>query len=248
LAAVRSLFSQTRVFFAFVFLFLTACAGVARSAEAHYVAASAVDLTQLLAPPPAPGSPEERSDLDAVIAASRSRSPAEAEAALADGDRSVLRFADVMGRNFSARSLPFSVAFFEQVADDVHAIVATAKIGFDRLRPFAVDSRVAVLREDAELAAAPHHRSGSYPSGHSAFAYTTAVLLAAIVPEKASDIFVRADAFARNRIIAGAHFPTDVEGGRIAGTVIANVLLHDPRFMADFAKARDEIRHVLGQS
>ncbi len=47
---------------------------------------------------------------------------------------------------------------------------------------------------------------GSYPSGHATSAYATAILLAAMVPEKATAIFERADRYAENRVIAGVHY------------------------------------------
>lgn len=216
------------------------------AAEAHYVTTAQVDLGQLLAPPPIPDSSAEKSDLDAVIEASGNRSAVEAESARADGEISVLRFADVLGGGFSPENLPFSLPFFSLVASDAHAIVGTAKVDFDRLRPFVVDTRVHPIRNDPEVTAAPHHRSGSYPSGHATFAYATGILLAAMLPEKSTEIFARAALYARHRLVAGVHYPTDIEAGRIAGTVIANVLLHDPRFLADFARARAEVRHAAG--
>jgi acid phosphatase (class A) len=47
-------------------------------------------------------------------------------------------------------------------------------------------------------------------------------------------------------VIGGVHYPTDIEAGRISGSVIDNVLLHDPKFKADFARATAEVRQALG--
>jgi acid phosphatase (class A) len=44
---------------------------------------------------------------------------------------------------------------------------------------------------------------------------------------------------------AGAHYPTDIEGGRISASVIDDVLLRDAAFMTDFAKAGAEIRRAI---
>jgi acid phosphatase (class A) len=66
------------------------------------------------------------------------------------------------------------------------------------------------------------------------------------VPEKALAIFDRAGIIAHSRVVAGVHYPTDVEAGRISDLVIDNVFLHEPRFMVDFRRARAEVRHALG--
>ena len=69
-------------------------------------------------------------------------------------------------------------------------------------------------------------------------------MLANMVPEKADAIFGRAARYANNRVIGGVHYPTDSEAGLISASVIANVLLHEPRFVTDFARARSEVRHA----
>ena len=60
-----------------------------------------------------------------------------------------------------------------------------------------------------------------YPSGHANAGYTIAIVLAQMVPEKRAEIFARAQAFALNRVIGGVHFRSDIEAGRLSGTLIA---------------------------
>jgi acid phosphatase (class A) len=67
-----------------------------------------------------------------------------------------------------------------------------------------------------------------------------------MVPEKAPAIFARAADWGHNRVLSGVHFPGDVEAGRISGSVIGNALLHDAAFVADFAKAKTEVRRAVG--
>jgi acid phosphatase (class A) len=59
-------------------------------------------------------------------------------------------------------------------------------------------------------------------------------------------IFDRAAAIAQHRVVAGVHFPTDIEAGRISASVIDNVLLHNAKFLADYARARAEVRQAIG--
>ncbi len=214
-------------------------AGACRSIAAdYYVTPAEVDCAKLLQPPPAPDSAAGKADLKAVLDAQRDRTPGEAAAARADSHLSVFRFANVMGPGFRPENLPFATQFFARTAYDDDRAIESAKQHFHRPRPFVVDHEVHPI-----LGGSPYE---SYPSGHSTFAYATAILLAQMVPEKAEAIFERAGQFAENRVIAGVHYPSDLEAGKICGSVIDNVMLHDPRFEADFSRATAEVRHALG--
>lgn len=218
----------------------TVAGATAASAAQYYLNPAQVDLAEILAPPPTPNSAKGKADLQAVLDAQRDRTPAEIASARADADLSVFRFADVMGPGFKPENLPFATQFFARLAtDDEHAI-DPAKDHFARPRPYVADLKVKPVLHP--------WTKGSYPSGHATFAYATAVLLAEMVPEKAAAIFARADRFAENRVIAGVHYPTDIEAGRVSGSVIDNVLLHEPRFETDQARATAEVRHALGLS
>jgi acid phosphatase (class A) len=214
-------------------------AAVAHNSDGtFYIEPSQVDLDHLLAPPPALGSAEETADLAAVVQAEKDRTAQDAVDAEADHQRSVFRFADAMGPGFTADKLPYATKFFKRVYADEEKIVNETKAYFARPRPFIVDSNLTPM---VYPKATP-----SYPSGHTTFAYVMAILLANMVPEKSVAIFNRAASYGYNRVVVGAHFPTDVEAGRIAGTVIDSVFLHEPRFMTDFRKARLEVRAALG--
>jgi acid phosphatase (class A) len=141
-----------------------------------------------------------------------------------------------MGPRFDSRNLPFATQFFRHVASDTEEAVAPAKEHFDRPRPFVVDHNIKPVLG----------RPGgpSYPSGHATFAYVDAILLAQMEPAKAAAIFARADQYSYAREVGGVHYPTDLRAGQISASVIANVLLHQPRFLADLNRAKAEVRHV----
>jgi hypothetical protein len=186
-----------------------------------------------------------------VLAAQAARSEADIKAAQADDATSVFRFADVMGPGFRAESLPFATGFFRDVGADLNSAIGPAKDRYNRPRPVVEDPHVEPVVKAA---------NASFPSGTATFAYGTAILLADMVPENAAAIFERADTYAHNRVVAGVHYPTDIEGGGIAASVIDSMLLRDVVFMADFARLarrcgapsvsdrRLERRRILGRA
>ena len=220
--------------------FLTSVFGVnpALADQEAYLSPSSVDLVRILAPPPTPDSAAGKADLKAVLDAQENRTPAEVASAQADAEVSVFRFADVIGAGFNAANLPITAKFFDRVRAAESPLVKAAKLFFNRPRPFLVDPAIKPIIKQPPDA--------SYPSGHSTFAYTVAIILANMLPEKAAAIFDRAGIYAHNRVVAGVHYPADVEAGRISGSVIDNVLLHDAHFLADYEKARSEVRHAAG--
>jgi PAP2 superfamily len=102
--------------------------------------------------------------------------------------------------------------------------------------------------------------SPSYPSGHTTYGYTGAVLLAVLVPERYAEMIARGAEYGNDRVIMGSHYVMDVLGGRtLALHDMAHLLANDPAYMglsvrgaapiADFQaavkKARTELDMIL---
>jgi acid phosphatase (class A) len=194
----------------------------------YYLAPGTVDLTLLLAPPPDLDSPLEQYDEKKIASVLSARTNADMARAAADAHRSIFVFADVLGSGFSAERVPLTDTLFRHVGGDTEVLIEQAKTRFARPRPSGASQT-----------------HGSYPSGHAAFASCTAILLAQMVPERRRAIFARASIFAESRIVAGVHYPTDVEAGWISGTVIASALMRQAKFLGDFGAAKAEVRRVL---
>ncbi len=74
--------------------------------------------------------------------------------------------------------------------------------------------------------------SPSYPSGHTTFGYTGAVLLAILIPERAPQMVARGAEYGNDRILVGSHYVMDVMGGRtLALYDMAHLLANDPAYM-----------------
>ena len=112
-----------------------------------------------------------------------------------------------------------------------------AKKRFARPRPYEVTPKVKPVLPPPEE---------SYPSGHTMDSYFKASLLSMLVPEHHDAFFARAEEHAQSRVLAGVHFPSDLEGGQTAAAALVASLLADPAVGADFAAVREELRGALG--
>lgn len=75
-------------------------------------------------------------------------------------------------------------------------------------------------------------KSPSYPSGHTTYGYTGAVLLAILVPQRYAQMIARAAEYGNDRIIVASHYAMDVLGGRtLALYDLAHLLANDPAYM-----------------
>jgi hypothetical protein len=80
----------------------------------------------------------------------------------------------------------------------------------------------------------------SYPSGHAAMVYLWAELIASFRPELTDPLMGAAFQVSNHRVIAGLHYPSDIEGGRqLAVAMVKQIQLKDTdqkkRFLATLA-------------
>lgn len=201
--------------------------------------AKTVDLTAILAPPAAPDSPEIKAEIGQVLMIQVTRTPQMEARAIADNEENVWAFADVIANpKFNAEALPKFSAFFDRVVATEGEVVDPAKKTWARPRPYMMSDLVKPLLEPK--------KSGAYPSGHSTVGTLMGIVLGDMLPEKRAEIMARAREFANNRVVAGMHVPSDIEAGRISGSVIAAEIMGHEDFKAEYAEARTELRAALG--
>ncbi len=234
----------------------------------RYVRPTQVDMTDLLAPPPAAGSEAARRDLSAVLEAQRiAHAQHLTEHAIADATTSCARFEDVLGNTLTSTRTAAVLAFLNRAAQEGAAMTGAPKRYWHRKRPYAVDPKVERLADvspDAPLATTVRSACGpnarlpsralaaqalaqvSYPSGHATYGTVCAIVLADMVPEKRRELFARAQDYGHSRLVVGAHFPSDIEAGRIVGTVAVALMKANVQFQHDFAEASAQLRSALG--
>lgn len=197
-----------------------------------------VDLTMILPPPPANDSAQTKAELGEVLTLQVTRTPEMVASAVADAEENVWRFANVMGPKFNKETLPKFSAFFDRVVATEGAVVDPAKDVWKRPRPHQLSD---LVKPAVKLSS-----SGSWPSGHATVGTMMGIILSDMVPEKRAEIMARAAEYAHNREVGGIHYASDVEMGKISGSVIAAVLLNRDDFKAEYDVAKAELRSDLG--
>jgi hypothetical protein len=87
--------------------------------------------------------------------------------------------------------------------------------------------------------------SPSYPSGHTTYGYTGALVLALLVPERYREMIVRGAEYGNDRILMGAHYAMDVLGGRtLAFYDMAHLLANDPAYAGQQMKGAPSIKDL----
>ena len=103
---------------------------------------------------------------------------------------------------------------------------------FDRVRP-------SIMKKDLGQAIdIPTHPA--YPSGHASIAYTLAYLLQELDPSNSEKYLKDAQRISENREIAGLHYPSDTEAGRLLARQVVDQLLSRPNFQNLFKAAKKE--------
>ena len=150
-------------------------------------------------------------------------------------------------------SVPFGLKISEEETPEIWKLLRDAKAtcenisGFPkfyykRKRPFVrFQEPTATPQFEPEL-----RRNYSYPSGHTILGWTSALLLSEINPERADTILARGMMYGESRVIVGAHWQSDVDAGRLAGSVVYAHMHTSERFLEQMRLARQEFRCKKG--
>ena len=219
---------------------LSAVAAPALARDASFVSAEQSHAFEILPAPPANESARTKSELARLHHLEDIRTPAEVEqAAWDDKNENVFLFKTVFGETFDAEHLPALAAFAKRVRADEGLNTNVAKDGFHRPRPYNFDKTLHPV-------CATKTKDDSYPSGHATSGYLLALTLIDLIPERRDDILARADNFARNRLVCGVHYPSDVQASKLLAYAMHAIMSQNPTYQAEATPARLELRKALG--
>lgn len=218
-------------------------AGDEKNGHAYFTKAELPDMTKILPPFPAFESAMFVADqsqylwgklqrLDAARSAQAQRDAVYSMQTIID------EFSGLFGLEITKEGTPEIYSILQDVCASCDSIYSDAKAQFNRQRPYAYYNEGTLVPEKEEK----HRYEGSYPSGHTVFGWTSALLLSDInqSPEAMEKLLARGYEFGQSRVIAGYHWQSDVDAGRMAGSILYQLIRNHERFIGQLARARAE--------
>jgi acid phosphatase (class A) len=210
--------------------------------QAGYLTAEQLpDSARLLPPPPAAGSAAQASDEELNRRAATLRGTARWDLAAMDAAVSYPQalgiFNCALGFEVSLERTPRLARLMRTSGGDAARSTGAAKNLYMRTRPYAQHGESTCYPEHEQVL----RTNGSYPSGHTASGWATALVLTELVPDRANELLARGRAFGESRMICNYHWHSDVAQARdIASSTVAR--LHAvPEFQQDLEAARKEV-------
>jgi acid phosphatase (class A) len=219
----------------------------ASSAEhpAGYLAPGEFDVTHVVEPAPMPGDPRYGTDRKIFTATRALKGSPRWKLATNDADYGVHAllhdFSCAVGTELTPQNAPKLVALVQRAGADTGAQTGKAKEYYQRQRPFVIDHGP-ICQPASELYDERRHRmSYDYPSGHTTWGWTWALILANLAPDRAQQILERGRAYGDSRFICGAHNESAVEAGMQSASATMALVQTKLEFQADREAARTEL-------
>lgn len=152
-------------------------------------------------------------------------------------------------------SKPFGMTISREATPAIYrmlyvALISTDVVGklpkefYNRTRPYVYYGEPTIYPQDEEEL----RNNGSYPSGHTIEGWSAALLLTELNPDRADTILARGYMYGESRVIAGYHWQSDVDAGRLAASAAIARLHADRRFMRLMRKAQKEFRRLSNRN
>lgn len=156
--------------------------------------------------------------------------------AIFNTDTMLVQFSEVFGFQISAKTTP---AIYRVVSNGLHTLHLggnKAKNHYMRKRPYMRMVEPSLVPEDEEEL----RHNGSYPSGHTIVGWGMALLLSEINPDNQDAILQLGYEWGQSRVIAGYHWQSDIDAGRMVAAACYARLHTSEAFLEDMRKARQE--------
>ena len=198
---------------------------------------------KLLAPPSCDDCDQTKAELKELTQMQQARTPAEQEHATADITISIPRFLEGANIKFDTAALDRCMNFFDKLAKLTKEASDNAKRSFCRTRPFKLPGNTLQPLQSIDQL----KNSSSYPSGHTTYGTLMGTVLARMLPEKRDELYARIADYSHSRMIAGVHYRSDIDAGKVLGSAIAaDEFAADEDFKNELPAATACVRGALG--
>ena len=196
---------------------------------------------ELLPTPPQPGSIQFLYDEAQYQWGKMQRNTPRGDQAVADacvgGNGVPNAFSEAFGIKISKETTPEIYKLVLNMREDAGDLATrAAKEHYMRVRPFAFYEKTTCNPEQQQELST----NGSYPSGHTAIGWATALVLAEINIDRQNEILERGYQMGQSRVICGYHWQSDVDAARVVSAAVVARLHADPAFQAQLEKAKKE--------
>lgn len=196
---------------------------------------------ELLPAPPQPGSILWMNDEAQYQWGKLQRNTPRGDQAAADarvgGDGVPNAFSEAFGIKISKETTPEIYKLVLGMREDAGDLATrAAKKHYMRVRPFAFYHETTCNPEQQQELST----NGSYPSGHTAIGWATALILSEINIDRQNEILKRGYEMGQSRVICGYHFQSDVDAARLVSSAVVARLHANKNFMAQLEKAKAE--------
>lgn len=201
---------------------------------------------ELLPPPPQPGSilflNDEAQYQWGLMQRRTPRGDQAVTDARVDGAGVPNAFSEAFGVKISKENTPEIFKLVVNMREDAGDLATrAAKEHYMRVRPFAFYEKTTCNPEQQQELST----NGSYPSGHTAIGWATALVLAEINVDRQNEILKRGYEMGQSRVICGYHFQSDVDAGRLVASAVVARLHANEAFMKQLEKAKKEFESLV---
>jgi membrane-associated phospholipid phosphatase len=208
------------------------CASLVSLAAAPPQDTPAPDWMAVVGPYPQPGTPTALAEVAILSWLQRTRTQADVSRALSEAHPSLGCFAAVLtpssslaasghaAAGISLADYPMTQALLAQARTDLEPILAGLQNTFARPRPY--------VSFPALTPAIPAEAGPSYPSSHAVLGVVYARILSQFVPPDRNALLGVGALLGTDRVLAGVHWPSDVEAGQRLGQAFADYWINQP--------------------
>ena len=147
-------------------------------------------------------------------------------------------FSEPFGMEISSWKTPAIMNVLERTVKTIRT--GKFKNHYRRQRPFDRFNEPTLIPEHEDNL----RKNGSFPSGHTARAWTFALVLVEINPDAADALLKYAYEWGQSRVIAGYHWQSDVDASKVIVSAGFARIHGEPEFLADMQKAKAEFKKL----